>query len=208
MIWWEIILVWYAAFSVVSLMSYLFKPLPTFDVVEGIMIGASGANLFLATYPQLLTFGEKVIGGDFILIIPILLGLSFNMVLTRWRWVSYYPSTFQMGIGLGYAISRGIDRQVWSQLKTHVIGNFTGIVGGMDLINAIIIAGGTLCALAYFMYSREHRGAWGGIARVGRLIMMASLGISWASYICDRQDGNAALLDIVLNLTRKSIGLG
>jgi hypothetical protein len=208
MIWWEIILVWYAAFSVVSLMSYLFKPLPTFDVVEGIMIGASGANLFLATYPQLIRFMEQAVGGQYILVLPILLGICFNFVLTRWRWVAYYPTTWQMGIGLGLAIARGIDRQIWSQLRTHVIGNFVGVTSGVDIINAIIIAGGTLCALAYFMYTREHRGAWGGIARVGRLIMMASLGISWASYICDRQDGNAALLDIVLNLTRKSIGLG
>jgi hypothetical protein len=204
---WEILAVFYCAFAVISLFSYLFKRLPTFDIVEGVLVGGVAAQLVATSYPRLIDY-SSMIGGRPTLIIPMILGLSLNLIVTRFRWIAYYPSAWPIGIGLGLAVSRGIDAQIWRQLRSKVVGNLITAQTGLDWFNAIIIAFATLTSLAYFLYSREQKGAFGTIARVGRLFMLVSLGLSWANYVTDKLDLNTALLDITLNTTRKVLGIG
>jgi len=59
------------------------------------------------------------------------------------------------------------------------------ISGGTDT-NGLIIFVGVAATLAYFVFTRFHRGAWGGIAAGGRYFMMVFFGATFAYTVMSR----------------------
>jgi hypothetical protein len=69
-----------------------------------------------------------------------------------------------------------------AQLKRQLVGLMLPIIGGeytpIDNIVKIVAA---VSIIAYFVFSREHTGTWGSIARLGRYMFMVLAGVYFAT---------------------------
>jgi hypothetical protein len=76
--------------------------------------------------------------------------------------------------------SNGI-RQVVGTIKPLLVsGNMNATIGN------IIIVVGTFCGLIYFFFSKEHKGAFGGAARVGVWFIMITFGAFFGYTVMSR----------------------
>jgi hypothetical protein len=199
--WLEVILVWFAAGATISVLSYFFKPLPSFDFYESVTIGGAIANASLVTLGRLNRYNVNLLSGDLSYLIPILLGLlMFAMLTKRHKWVIYYPSSIMIGTGMGMLLAESF--------KMVIIGNVVGVIDQVrlattttDVINGLIILVGFATSTAYFIYTVKQEGLMKYITVVGRLFMMAALGVTWASYMLDKTESVIALFYGVLRDT-------
>ena len=194
----EIVMIWFAAGATISVFSYLFKPLPSFDFYESVTIGGAIANVWLVTIPRIARYNNQFLGGNTLMIIPIILGALMFAVLTKnYKWVTYYPSSVLMGLGFGAVLAE--------MFRMIIVGNIAGIIdrfslatSGWELFNAAVILVAWITSSAYFFYTVEQKGTMRYVTRIGRLFMMAALGAAWASYLLDKTESVIALLYGVL----------
>ena len=70
--------------------------------------------------------------------------------------------------------------QVGSTIMPPNSGNW------QDIINNSLIAIGTICGLVYFFFSKEHKGVFGGAARIGTFVLMLTFGASFGYTVMSR----------------------
>lgn len=193
--WWYVLLTLYAGFTTVSIMSYLFKPNITFDIVEGIMIGGSAAATIIVAWPRITGYFSGAMGGNIEILIGLILGLlMFSVLIPQYRWLAHYPSAVLLATGFGALVSKGIEAQILGLIRSgaNMILNATS---SFDLFNGILIAVGTLTSLWYFVYRFEMKGVPGNISKIGRNFMMISLGMTWGSYMSDKTESTIMLFN-------------
>ncbi|OGL49165.1 MAG: hypothetical protein A2161_13870, partial [Candidatus Schekmanbacteria bacterium RBG_13_48_7] len=123
-------------------------------------------------------------GEKYILIIPLILGF---MILFRfwpeYSWLSRWPIAFILGISSGIVIPL--------VLRTRVLLQVQGSIQPINLLqadgwNQLIVVISTICALAYFYFSKAHKGVFGGIAQVGVVVLMIGFGATFGYTVMSR----------------------
>jgi len=107
--------------------------------------------------------------------------LGFLMLLRLFPkigWISRWSLAFVVGTTSGlffinYLVSNGLRQVERSIMPFTSIGNIVLIVG-------------TFCGLIYFFFSKEHKGAFGGLARVGIWFLMITFGASFGYTVMSR----------------------
>ncbi len=141
------------------------------DLTVGVMGGYVMARLTLTTYSD---FVKPLFGGQWINIIPILLGLGMWTQLTkRYRWVARTPLSFITGIGAAVAMKGAMYGNILIPIKT--IATPPGS-DPMTIINHTIAAIATITAIMYFFFTIKHVGPIKPVARTGRILMMIGFG--------------------------------
>jgi len=176
---------WIAAILTLSIFSFLYKDNPFYKLAEHVYVGVSAGFWVLYIWE----FDVKPLMWDrffsetglerYILLIPGLLGAA---MLMRWfpkiSWVSRYAIAFTVGIGAGLGITGSIHGFILPQMRGTLLP-FTNP-------NNIILVVGVVTTILYFFFSREHKGALGGAARVGIVFVMVSFGASFGYTIMAR----------------------
>jgi len=141
-----------------------------------------------------------------LLLIPVILGiLLFTRFIPKISWISRYSLAFILGANSGIAIPNALQARVISQLRgtfvqdhgALVVPLFSidswrdffaapGISTFFDAISGPLFIVGTLCTLAYFFFSLEHKGVLGGAARVGIWFLMIGFGASFGYTVMAR----------------------
>jgi hypothetical protein len=85
--------IWMAAILTICMISYAFKETHLWYIAESTIIGVGTGHLFVTNMSNIITKGVyKIQGGQFTLVIPMILGLLIFLRLTEgYRWVSRYP---------------------------------------------------------------------------------------------------------------------
>jgi hypothetical protein len=128
---------------------------------------------------------------DYVVILPVLIGLLwFARFIPGWGWLTRVPMTTVVGYGSGVSATAAIHGILLPQLKGTLLpvvvrGEAGGVDGWLSLGNAVIIAG-VICVLAYFYFSREHRGLLGGMSRIGIYFLMMAFGASFGYTVMAR----------------------
>lgn len=193
--WWYVLLTLYAGFTTISIMSYLFKPNITFDIVEGIMIGGSAAATIIVAWPRMQGYITGALSGNITILIGLILGLlMFSVLVSEYRWVAHYPSAILLATGFGALVSKGIEAQILG-LTRSTAESILNAVTSIDLFNGILVAVGTFTSVWYFVYRFEMKGTPGNISKIGRNFMMISMGMTWASYMSDKTESTIMLFN-------------
>jgi len=176
---------WIAAFLTLSIFSFLYKDNPFYKLAEHIYVGVSAGFWVLYIWefdvrPLLILRWLNETGFErYILIVPALLGA---IMLTRWfpkiSWVSRYAIAFTVGIGAGLGITGSIHGYIIPQMRGTLLP-FTSV-------DNVILVVGVVTTILYFFFSREHKGALGGAARVGIIFVMISFGASFGYTVMAR----------------------
>lgn len=201
---------WVAAFFTLCMLSFLYGDNPFFKFAENVFVGVSAAYWMVMAFwraivPNLLgnlapeipaaLFGmdlpvDVALGRRLMYLVPLVLGL---LLLARFhprgRVLSTWALAFIVGTtaGLRFVSYLGSDflAQIHNTIQPLVLVRDGALdVGGT--FAAIVLTGGTLCALAYFYFSRERKGALGVASRVGIWILMITFGAGFGFTVMGR----------------------
>ena len=109
--------------------------------------------------------------------------LMFSRFFTKISWLSRWPIAFYLAITAGVALPLYLQSFTVRQMQACMIG-----LGGSpwNVIGDIIIVAGTICGLAYFYFSLQHKGVIGGMAKFGIWILMIGFGATFGYTVMSR----------------------
>lgn len=121
-----------------------------------------------------------------IYIIPLILGIMMLLsVFSRMSWFARWGIAYVVGMAAGLRSYGFLNSNVIGQIKGSTIQLF-GDVSAMSIFNSIVVLVGTIAALLYFYFSREHTGTFGKIGRLGIYFLMISFGASFGFAVMGR----------------------
>ncbi len=193
------------AFLTLGIFSFLYKDNPFYKFAEHLVVGVSAGYFVIILWHNGLqpNLFSRLNDGNFYLlwlnsahwwyIIPAILGvMMWTRFSHKYSWVSRWPIAMYIGIGTGLTIPLEMKNRVVTQLyaSMHNI-EWTGFLGNGFLdassgYSQLIIFFGTIAALFYFFFSKEHTGAFKGVAKFGIWILMIGFGASFGYTVMAR----------------------
>jgi len=185
----EAIGLWIGAFLTLCIFSFLYRDNPFFRFAEslfagislGYYIGIVSANTLA---PNLFTplFGD--FRSNWHLMIPLLLGLNlYARFVPKIAWMARLSLAvyiaYYVGINMVQKLQGEVVPQVGSTIMNPIGGSYTPI-------DNLIMIVGVLAVLIYFYFSIEHKGAVGGISRLGIWFLMLGFGAAFGYTVMGR----------------------
>lgn len=171
-------------FFIISVLSMLWKDNVAFRIGQQAIIGATIAHYILNNFKSVyMNAIVPITTGQIYLIIPIILGvLMYTRLKNEISWVARYPTAVLIGVGTGITISTQMRGQIIDQMKATVLDLANSFTSGdsMTIINNIIIIVGVVTTISFFLFTHEHKGTLGTIAKIGRVYLMLSLGANFS----------------------------
>jgi len=186
---WEILGIWSAALLTLAIFSFLYRDNPVYRFAEHLLVGVSAGYYlyqycFTALYRNL--WVPVIDEGQIIQIFGGLLGgLMLLRFSRRTEWISRFALAFYVGAGAGYTIPNIMNAQVLEQIQ----GTFLSPAGSVSLwssVKEILILVGVISIIVYFFFSREHKGVFGSVSRVGITFLMVGFGASFGYTVMGR----------------------
>jgi hypothetical protein len=194
------------AFLTLCTFSFLYKDNPFYKFAEHLVVGVSAGYFALVLWHQILipNLFDRLNDGDWFFLwlnssqpwylIPALLGvMMWTRFSRKYSWISRWPIALYMGIAAGMAVPREMHARVIEQMHSAMINiidinnlfghSFFDMTSG---IARIIIFIGTLAALFYFFFSKEHSGFFKGVSKFGIWILMIGFGASFGYTVMGR----------------------
>ena len=185
-----------AALATLATMSFLYKDNPFYKVAEHLVVGVSAGYFTMllvvtSLWPKLV---EPLQAGNLWYIIPGILGIMMYFRFSSKRsWVARYPIAIYIGIGTGLSLVVEMQARIVEQLNATIgiagalkAHSAAGTLGPLETVNSLIILLGIVCGLAYFYFSKEHKGWFGGAATIGIWILMVGFGASFGYTVMAR----------------------
>lgn len=185
-----------AALLTLGTLSFLYKDNPFYKIAEHLVVGVSAGYFTMllvvtSLWPKLV---NPLKSGEWWYMIPGILGTMMYFRFSKKRsWISRYPIAVYIGIGTGLSLILEMQAKVVEQLNATI-----GIAGSLKaagasgalltapMLNNLIILVGVVCGLAYFFFSKEHTGVFGGAATVGIWALMVGFGASFGFTVMAR----------------------
>jgi len=110
-------------------------------------------------------------------------------------WLSRWPLAFVVGATAGLYMMIYFVSNAMVQVSSTIVPILQG--SAPDIIANTIIAVGTFCGLVYFFFSKEHKGAFGGAAKIGVWFLMITFGASFGYTVMSRMSLMIGRLDFL-----------
>ena len=185
--------IWIAAFLTLGIFSFLYRDNPVYKFCEHLFVGVSAGYYVVLTmmssvYPNMVVplFTDFGTGLHPLLLIPLLLSiLLFSRFFPRGDWLSRWPIAFILGVYpalriTGFGQGDLVEQVHGSILPLWIPGDPGGSIGNILLVTGLV------CTLIFFFFSKEHKGALGGAARLGIYFLMVSFGASYGYTVMAR----------------------
>lgn len=181
-----------------AILTFLYRDNPIYRLAESLLIGVSiGYTLVTVwntTVMDLLL--EPLSGGELVLIVPLLLGI---MMFARFHGktlpLSRIPIAVMIGSGAGIAIPVMLEARTIRQIQATTAPLVNA--EGFDVATLVVLAG-VITTLLYFYFSREHKGALGGTARVGTWFLMVFFGTTFGYTVMSRMSTFIGRMEFLL----------
>ncbi|MBA7522654.1 hypothetical protein ES705_14774 [subsurface metagenome] len=193
--------IWIAALLTLCILSFLYKDNPFYRFAEHLFVGLSAAYWVVYSYYNILwpnliqpLFGQ----GQLLLIIPLILGIMMIMKLfPKVGWMSRWPLAFIVGSYSGYHLITYLQSNAVEQVRATLVPfiqieswkNLFTNPGVMTFLNAIaipVVIVGVITGVIYFFFSKEHKGVFGGLAKIGVWFLMIAFGASFGYTVMAR----------------------
>jgi len=205
----EMLAVWASAIFSLAILSFLWKENPIYSIAERIAVGGGAAHGVLFSVAAIRSSGvEPLMKGQVLMIIPLLLGLLMFTRLTKWAWVSRYPTMVMIGVGIGVMLGAIVEGQIIGQIRMSITGLYAGGLCPICLFSGLVVLIGMLTTMSYFIFTKPHTGGLGISARIGKVFMMISFGCNWAGELLWYLTQMVARLLFLINVWIKQVILG
>jgi hypothetical protein len=182
----ETIGIWIAALLTLGIFSFLYKDNPFYKFCESLFVGVSAGYWFVTTFWQVMMpkLVDNLAAGKFIYIVGGIFGvLMLLRLFPKIGWLSRWSLAVVVGTTAGLYFTRYLVSNGMRQAQNAIVPVF---VNGNLSIGSLVIVIGTFCGLVYFFFSKEHKGAFGGLAKVGIWFLMISFGASFGYTVMSR----------------------
>ncbi len=182
----ETIGVWIAALLTLGIFSFLYKDNPFYKFCEALFVGVSAGYWFVVIFWQYFMpkFVDNLAAGRLYYILGGVFGVMMLLRLfPKVGWISRWSLALVVGTTAGLYFTRYLVSNGMVQVQNTIIpleGDLYSFTG------KLIIILGTFCGLIYFFFSKEHKGTFGGLARVGIWFLMISFGASFGYTVMSR----------------------
>ncbi len=201
---------WLAAFLTLCMLSFLYNDNPFFKFAEALFVGVSAAYWMVLAFwraivPNLLgnvapeipaaLFGIHLptdisLAQRLTYCVPLLLGL---LLLARLHPKGHHLGTWAIAFTIGTTAGLRLISYLQSDFMGQITNGIAPLVALQDgafdagrTFSALVLAGGTLCSLAYFYFSREQKGALGVASRIGIWVLMVTFGAGFGFTVMGR----------------------
>lgn len=186
-----------AAILTLCIFSFLYRDNPFYKFAERLVAGVSAGYWTMLLYHT--SFTDKVIVPIFQqhqwwYIVPSILGvMMWTRFSRKWAWLSRISIAFYIGIGTGVSLPLFMYAGIYRQLQASMVSLSFDWAG----FNSVLLTFGLICSLAYFYFSKEHTGVFGGISKIGIYTLMIGFGAGFGLTVMGRI---SLLIDRVLFL--------
>ncbi len=175
----EFLQTWIIAFFTLSLFSFLYKDNAFYKFAEHIFAGLSAGYYVGLIWEAVIVqqmYEPMIHNGKWWLIFPGFLGiLMFSRFTKSYHWVSRISLAFVMGNTAGIFLLSELHGKVLPQIQSTMLSlNFNQSFN--NWLFALVVIVGVISTLIFFYFSKEHKGALGGVAKVGIWFIMISFG--------------------------------
>ncbi len=200
--------VWAGVILTLCIFSFLYRDNPFYRFAEHLAVGLANAYGLALTYHQVIvpvvlqplgtafktafTQGPKpelfqpMSPANFWLIIPLVIGLLyFTRFIPKISWMVRIPIGMFMGYYLGYEVPVAFEGSVFPQMKGTMLTR-ASFVHPMAGVWAVVVLIGVIGTLAYFFFSREHKGILRTAAQTGIIYVMIGFGASFGFTVMAR----------------------
>ena len=196
----ETIGIWIAALLTLGIFSFLYKDNPFYKFCESLFVGVSAGYWFVTTFWQVFMpkLADNLVAGRFYYIIGAIFGVMMLLRLVpKIGWISRWSLALVVGTTAGlyftrYLVSNGMIQVQNTIIPLYVKGNPAQTIGNL------VIVIGTFSGLIYFFFSKEHKGAFGGLAKLGIWFLMLSFGASFGYTVMSRMSLLIGRMDYLL----------
>ena len=160
--------IWYGIYDVFYNITTLF------GAIDPILLTKSGISVGLNSDSSI----------SFSYIIPFILGLLMLMrLIPKLSWVARYSIAYIVGVFAGLRAFSMVQSDILNQIKgfTQLV-----VVDAFSIISSLVLVIGTICALVYFFFSKQHDGLIGKISKVGIWTLMISFGAAFGYTVMAR----------------------
>jgi hypothetical protein len=198
--------IWIAALLTFCAFSFLYKDNPFYKFAESLFVGVStgygAASVVHFTFRQdvwvPLSTAFGVVGEDpaawWVIahrVIPCVLGfLMLARFIPKVSWLSRIPLSFLIGFSAGINVTAVVTVSILPQMQTSVaplvVQDAQHHIQWLATAWQILLIGGMLSVLAYFFFSKEHKGAYGKFTRIGVYFMMIGFGAAFGNTVMAR----------------------
>ncbi len=201
---------WIAAFLTLGIISFLYRDNVWYKICEAVFVGVS-AGYWFVTYFWDNIYGKLWVGInpsdpsqpiDYYLLVGAVLGFMMLLRLVPGiGWISRWPLAFIVGATAGLNLIIYFASNVMVQVSDTIRPLFGANYGASayDILGNIVVALGTFTGLIYFFFSKEHKGAFGGAAKVGIFFLMITFGASFGYTVMSRMSLLIGRIDFLLN---------
>lgn len=177
-----------AAILTLAIFSFLYRDNPVYKMAESLLVGVSIGYFLVITWTNSLMallvtplFSE----GRFSLVIPLLLGL---LMFARFHQKTMALSRISIAVLIGAGAGTAIPAMLGARTMTQMSATVRPLWSDSDMLNlsGLVVLAGVVCTLAYFYFSREHRGALGRVARIGTWFLMIFFGTTFGYTVMSR----------------------
>jgi hypothetical protein len=199
---------WLAAFLTLGIISFLYRDNAWYKICEAIFVGISAGYWVVSLYWDNF-YGKFIVGVSeepkSMLWVGAALGfLMLLRLVPKIGWISRWPLAFIVGATGGLWMMNYFASNIMVQVQATIMPLFSSTFGnGFDidpgtLIANVVILIGTFTGLVYFYFSKEHRGAFGGTAKVGIFFLMLTFGASFGYTVMSRMSLLIGRIDFLL----------
>lgn len=189
-----------AGILTLAILSFLYRDNPIYKLAEYLLIGVSIGYVLVITWTNTLMsllFEPLLEEANLWLVIPLVLGLlMWARFHKKTALLSRIPIGFMIGSGAGVAIPAMLYGRTLRQMSATV----TPLVdsSGVPDISGIVVIAGLLTTLSYFYFSREHKGHFGRLARIGTFFLMVFFGTTFGYTVMSRMSTFIGRMEFLL----------
>ena len=190
--------IWMGAIATVMVLSYLWGDNALFKLSEHIFVGLGAGHSITMAYGNIRDAAWKPIvnQGKLLLIIPTVLGLLlYARFSKRYGYLSRWGVALMVGIGTGVLLRGLPSAQVLAQLRATMLS--------LTTLDNIIIVGGTLGGITYFLFTIKGNPAIRALNAFGIYAMMVCFGVAFGGAVFQRTSQAAGAIQNLLKVFGK-----
>jgi len=198
-----VIQIWMAAIFTIWIYSIAFRDNDFFKFAEYTFVGAAAGHGLVYGVDNIRRYGwDNLIGGNYFYIVVFLLGiLLYSRYHPQYFWVSRYPLSVMVGLGIGLSMRAVVTAEFITQIKSTAAIKVLGVTDPFKLVSNLIFIILVVTTVYFFLFTfpKAHEGGLGIIPKIARYGMMAAFSYSFANTVLSRYNMIFGRLDFVYN---------